>query len=62
MAFGPSGLSAHGAAPSQPVGNAPGQRRNNTLRAEGPPYHPRRWIGPAAGEEGSILCHCLRFE
>ncbi len=29
-------------APSQPVGNAPGQRRNNTLRAEGPTYHPPR--------------------
>ena len=27
---------------SQPVGNAPGQSRKNTVRAEGPPYPPRR--------------------
>ena len=42
MAFGPSDLSANGAAPSQPGANAPGQRRKNTKRAVGPTYHPRR--------------------
>ena len=44
----PGGLQRQRRAPSQPVGNAPGQRRKNTLRAEGPSYHPRRWIGPSA--------------
>ena len=39
----PGGLQRQRRAPSQPVGNAPGQRRKNILRAEGPPYHPRRW-------------------
>ena len=48
MALGPSDFSANGAASSQPVGNAPGQRRNNILRAESPPHNPRRWIGPSA--------------
>ena len=42
IAFGPSDLSANGAAPSQPGANAPGQRRKNTKRAVGPTYHPRR--------------------
>ncbi len=41
MAFGPSDSSANGAPHFQPVGNAPGQRRKNLVRAEGPPYHPR---------------------
>ena len=48
MAFGPSDSSANGAARFQPGANAPGKRHKNILRAEGPSYHPCRWIGPSA--------------
>ena len=69
MAFGPLDSSANGAAPFQPVGNAPGQRRKNTMRAEGPPLSPApmdrafsplvcRWtctLGVAQGWDGAGL-------
>ena len=37
----PVGFQRQRRGPSQPVGNAPGQRRKSILRAEGPLYHPR---------------------
>ncbi len=64
MAFGPSDLSANGAAPSQPGANAPGQSRKSTMRAVGPNYHPRqknRAFSPLVCRWTLLLGRCPRL-